>query len=68
MLLGLWAMLTGAEQAPALGTAVRVAGWAALAGGQFVFMVLVADHFFPRASRLEFGFFFTPGASAPRAA
>lgn len=51
VLLGLWATLTGAEQAPGLGSAVRVAGWAALAGGQFVFMVLVADHFFPRASR-----------------
>lgn len=31
--------------------AVRAAGLAGLAAGQFVFMVLVADRWFPRASR-----------------
>lgn len=31
--------------------AVRAAGVAGLAAGQFVFMVLVADRWFPRASR-----------------
>ncbi len=31
--------------------AIRAAGLAGLAAGQFVFMVLVADRWFPRASR-----------------
>lgn len=31
--------------------AVRAAGFSGLAAGQFVFMVLVADRWFPRASR-----------------
>lgn len=52
MLSGLWVMFTVPSQVPILRPAwCASAGLAVAAGGQFVFMILVADRAFPRADR-----------------
>lgn len=49
---GLWAIVRAPERWPTFGHLFPFGGVAFLLGGQFVFMVLVADRLFPRASRL----------------
>ena len=52
VLSGLWVMFSVPSQVPILRPAwCTASGLAVAAGGQFVFMILVADRVFPRADR-----------------
>lgn len=52
VLSGLWIVFILPEQLPQVNSAMSAAaGLAIAAGGQFVFMILVADRVYPRASR-----------------
>lgn len=48
---GLWIALHGRRWVDAPGEVLELVGLAAASGGLFVFMVLVADRWFPRANR-----------------
>lgn len=50
-LAGLWLLFSVPGRLPALSAPCQVGGWAAIAAGQFVFMVLVADRLFPLVGR-----------------
>jgi len=56
LLTGLWVAMNGPERWPVPRELCLMGGSALLAGGQFLFLVLVADRVFPRASsRLVWG-------------
>ncbi|MFO0835624.1 MAG: hypothetical protein U0638_11685 [Phycisphaerales bacterium] len=56
LLTGLWVVMNGPERWPVPRELCLMGGSALLAGGQFLFLVLVADRAFPRASsRLVWG-------------
>jgi len=50
LLTGLWVAMNGPERWPVPRELCLMGGSALLAGGQFLFLVLVADRVFPRAS------------------
>lgn len=48
-IVGLWLLLCPPQDMPGLGPVCTSAGLAALAGGQVLFMTMVADRHFPKA-------------------